>query len=74
MLLKAEKILSQKDILINASEDDIYRYAKYELAEKIIALMFEKGLIKTSIMYERDFEKGDIVKVVSTIRAYNPDD
>ena len=74
MLLKAEKILSQKDTLINASEEDIYRYARYELAEKIVAEMFESGLIKTTILYERDFQKGDIVKVLATVRVYNPDD
>lgn len=74
MLLKAEKILSQKDMLINASEDDIYRYAKYELAEKLISAMMEKGLIKTTIVYEQDDQKGPIVRVRSTVRAYNPDD
>ena len=74
MLLRAEKILSQKDILINASEDDIYRYAKNDLAEKLISAMMEKGLIKTVIMYEQDMEKGPIVKVMSSVRVYNPDD
>ena len=74
MLLKAEKILSQQDVLINASEDDIYRWAKTELAEKLVSLMIKNGLIKTLIMYEQDIQKGNVVKLVSTVRAYNPDD
>lgn len=74
MLLKAEKILSQKDMVINVSEEDIYRISKYELAEKLISAMMEKGLIKTTIVYEQDLEKGPIVRVRSMVRVYNPDD
>ena len=37
-------------------------------------MMMEKGLVKTEILYERDFEKGDVVKVRSLVRVYHPDD
>ena len=74
MLLKAEKILTHGDMLINASEDDIYRITKTELAEKIIALMFEKNLLKTEIRYSSEFEGRDTVSIRMTVRAYNPDD
>ena len=74
MLLKAEKILSHGDILLNTSEREIFQMARHELAEKIVSDMIDKKLVKIEIAQEIHDDFGAIVKVRAMVRAYNPDD
>ena len=74
MLLKAEKILSHGNILLDKSEQKIFQIARRELAEKIVSEMISKGIVKVEIAKEIDDDFGAIVKVRATVRAYNPDD
>lgn len=74
MLLKAERILTQENYLLNASEVDVSQILKHELTEKIVSYMIEKGLVKIETVYETNEDSGPIVKIRATTRAYNPDD
>ena len=74
MLLKAEKILSHGDILMNSNEAEIFRAVRHELAEKIVEGMIEKGLVKIEIAQELNEDLGALAKVRASVRAYNPDD
>lgn len=74
MLLKAEKILTHDDVLINKDTDEIFDMVRRELCEKIIDEMLEKDLIKIQIVDEMHDSFGHIIKVRATTRVYNPDD
>lgn len=74
MLLKAERIISHDNYLLNASEYDIFQLVRHELAEKITSDMIDKGLVKIDIANEMTDDLGAIVKVRAMVRAYNPDD
>ena len=74
MLLKAERIISHDNYLLNASEYDIFQLVRRELAEKITSDMIDKGLVKVDISKETTDDIGTIVKARAMVRAYNPDD
>lgn len=74
MLLKAEKILTNGEILMFASESDIYNYARRELSEKILDGILTKDLMKIQIVKEMNEDLGEIIKIRATTRVYNPDD
>ena len=72
MLIKAEKILTHDDILLDNSETEAYERA--ELAHKLTELMVEKGLVKTECRHEFTPSDGLITILRMSVRAYNPDD
>ena len=74
MLLKAERIISHDNYLLNESDYDIFQLVRHELAEKITSDMIDKGLVKIDIANEMTDDFGAIVKVRAMVRAYNPDD
>ena len=74
MLLKAEKILSEDQRERYCSEEDFYKFINHELVEKLLQLALEKNLIKTVTTVDWDDQKGEIIKIHATLRAYNPDD
>ena len=74
MLLKAERILTHGDILIDQSEREMFQMVKHELAEKIVSDMIDRGLVKTEIVKEVHDDFGAIFKIRATTRAYNPDE
>lgn len=74
MLLKAEKIISHGDTLLDKSTDEIFSIARRELAGKITDEMISKGLVKIETTSEIHDDFGTILKVRASVRAYNPDD
>ena len=74
MLLKAERIISHDNYLLNESDYDIFQLVRHELAEKITSDMIDNGLVKIDIANEMTDDIGPIVKVRAMVRAYNPDD
>lgn len=74
MLIKAERIISHGDVLLDKSEDEIFRIVRNELACKIADDMIEKGLIKTELTNSLHDDFGPIMKIRVSVRAYNPDD
>lgn len=72
MLLKAERILTHDEAFID--EKEMQAYVRAELANKLTELMVEKGLIKTEIRQEIHPDKGLVVILRMSVRAYNPDD
>lgn len=74
MLLKAERILSHGDILLNASESEMFQMVRRELADKIVSDMIDNGIVKVEVAKELHDDFGTIAKIRATVRAYNPDD
>ena len=74
MLLKAEKILSHDDKLLDMSEQELYKFVKFELTTKIVEKMIEDGYVKIEIVHTKDDIFGDQTKIKATTRVYNPDD
>lgn len=74
MLLKAEKILSHGDVLIDKSTDEIFNIVRREMCEKFVDAMITKDLVKIQIVNEMHDDFGEILKVRASIRVYNPDD
>ena len=74
MLLKAEKIISHGDVLLDKSTDEIYDIARRELACKIVDECISKGLLKVEVVNQIHDDFGSILKVRVSLRAYNPDD
>ena len=74
MLLKSERIISDHDVLINKSQEEIFDIVRRELARRIADDCVSKGLIKVEIVNELHDDFGQICKVRATLRAYNPDD
>ena len=74
MLLRAEKILSHDEYLMDTGGSDIHQIVNHELAEKLVIGLMNSGLVKVDISYEEDKVLGQIVKLRASIRAYNPDD
>lgn len=74
MLLRAEKILSHGDVLLDRSKEEIFQIVRSELAEKIVTKMIDEGLVKIEIINTVHDDFGDLVKVRASARVYNPDD
>lgn len=74
MLAKAERIISEHDVLINKSQEEIFDIVRRELARRIADDCVSKGLIKVEIANERSDDFGMICKVRATLRVYHPDD
>ena len=74
LVLKAEKILSHGDILLDRSEEEIFQIVRSELAEKIVKKMIDEGLVKIEIINTVHDDFGALVKVRASTRVYNPDD
>ena len=74
MLIKAERIISHGDVLLDKSEDEIFGIVRKELAVKMAEDMIEKGLIKTEMVSQVHDDFGVIAKIRASVRAYNPDD
>lgn len=74
MLLKAERIITRDDMLIDRSNEEIVRLASGELSREIIKLMQEAKLLKLEMVQGQDNVNGPYVKVLMTVRAYHPDD
>lgn len=73
MLLKAERIISRDDILIDRSNEEIMRLANGELCRDIIGQMQAMDLLKLQVVQMENDDGRPIVKVVMTTRAYHPD-
>ena len=74
MLLRAEKILSHGNVLLDRSEEEIFQIVRGELAEKIGKKMIDEGLVKIEIINTVHDDFGALVKVRASVRVYNPDD
>ena len=74
MLLKAEKIISHGDVLMDKSTDEIYDIVRRELAEKIVDECISRELLKVEVVNQIHDDFGAILKVRVSLRAYNPDD
>ena len=74
MLLRAEKILSHRDILLDRSEAEIFQIVRSELVEKMVKEMIEEGLVKIEIINTVHNDFGALVTVRASTRVYNPDD
>ena len=74
MLIEAERIISHGDVLLDKSEDEIFRIVQYELACKIAEEMVRRGLIKAELTNSLHDDFGQITKIQASIRAYHPDD
>ena len=74
MLIEAKRIISHGDVLLDKSEEEIFRIVQYELACKIAEDMIRKGLIKTELTNSLHDDFGLITKIRASVRAYHPDD
>lgn len=74
MLIKAERIISHGNVLLDKSEDEIFRIVQYDLACKIAEEMVRRGLIKAEITNSLHDDFGSITKIQASVRAYHPDD
>lgn len=74
MLLKAERMITRGDMLIDRSNEEIVRLASGEMSREIIKLMQERKLLKLELFQGQDDVNGHYVKVLMTVRAYHPDD
>ena len=74
MLLKAEKILTRDNVLMDMSSADMYKIVRRELAEKMIDQILEKDYMKVEVCDEMSDSFGKILKIRASIRVYNPDD
>ena len=74
MLLKAEKIISHGNVLMDKSTDEIYAIVRRELAEKIVDECISKELLKVEVVNQIHDDFGPILKVRASLRVYNPDD
>lgn len=74
MLLKAEKILTHGDVLMDKSTDEIFDIVRRELCEKIVDGIISRNLLKIQIVNELHDDFGALLKVRVTTRVYNPDD
>ena len=73
MLLKAERIISYDDVLMDKSQDEIYDIVRRDLARRIMDECISKGLLKVEIVNALHHDFGSIQKVRASLRAYNPD-
>ena len=74
MLIKADKILTNGNVLMDKSPEEVFRIVRTELAQEVVNEMFRKGLFKTEMRQVEYDDIGMAVKVSLTVRAYNPDD